>query len=46
MPREKEPEAIGDGVDSRRIGERIWIYQAQCKRQFGSEAEYIILTAG
>ncbi len=46
MPREKEPETIGDGFDSSRVGERTWIYQAQYERQFGSEAEYIILTAG
>lgn len=46
MPREKAPDAIGNGVDSRRIGERIWIYQTQYERQFGTETESIILTAG
>lgn len=36
-------EAIGDGVDGRRIGERVWIYQAQFARRFGTAAEYIAI---
>jgi NADPH:quinone reductase len=34
-------EAVGDGVDPTRIGERVWIYQAQYGRRFGTTAEYV-----
>jgi NADPH2:quinone reductase len=34
---------IGDGVDKARIGERVWIWNAQWKRPFGTAAEYIVL---
>lgn len=34
-------EAVGDGIDSGRIGERVFIYQAQYGRRFGTAAEYI-----
>lgn len=33
----------GDGVDEARIGERVWIWNAQWKRPFGTAAEYIVL---
>ena len=36
-------EAVGDGVDASRIGERAWIYQAQYGRRFGSAAEYVAI---
>ena len=36
-------EAVGDGVSNDRIGERVWIYEAQYGRRFGSAAEYIAL---
>jgi len=36
-------EAVGDGVDSKRIGERVWVYQAQFARRFGSAAEYVAI---
>ena len=36
-------EAVGDGVDAGRIGERVWIYQAQFARRFGTAAEYVAL---
>jgi NADPH2:quinone reductase len=29
-------EAVGDGVDANRIGERVWVYQAQYARRFGT----------
>ena len=38
-------EAVGDGVDEARIGERVWIYQAQYGRRFGTAAEYIAIEA-
>jgi NADPH:quinone reductase-like Zn-dependent oxidoreductase len=34
-------EAVGDGVDSSRVGERVWVYQAQFARRFGTAAEYV-----
>jgi len=36
-------EAVGDGVDSSRVGERAWLYQAQFARSFGTAAEYIAI---
>jgi NADPH2:quinone reductase len=36
-------EAVGDGVDSARVGERVWIYQAQYGRRFGTAAEYVAI---
>ena len=36
-------EAVGHGVSSARIGERVWIYQAQFGRRFGSAAEYVAI---
>jgi NADPH2:quinone reductase len=36
-------EAVGDGIDKARIGERVWIYQAQYGRRFGTAAEYIAI---
>jgi NADPH:quinone reductase-like Zn-dependent oxidoreductase len=36
-------EAVGHGVDSSRIGERVWIYQAQYGRLLGSAAEYVAI---
>ncbi len=38
-------EAVGEGVDVRRVGERVWIYQAQYGRRFGTAAEYVALDA-
>ena len=34
-------EAVGDGVSGSRVGERVWIYQAQFGRSFGTAAEYV-----
>ena len=36
-------EAVGDGVNSARVGERVWIYQAQYGRRFGTAAEYVAI---
>ena len=36
-------EAIGDGVDDSRIGERVWVYQAQFARRFGTAAEFVAI---
>ena len=33
--------AVGDGVAKSRIGERVWIWNGQWKRAFGTAAEYI-----
>jgi NADPH2:quinone reductase len=34
-------EAVGEGVDINRIGERVFVYQAQFGRRFGTAAEYV-----
>ena len=34
-------EAVGEGVDAKRAGERVWVYQAQFARRFGTAAEYV-----
>ncbi len=36
-------EAVGAGVDDREVGERVWVYQAQYGRRFGTAAEYVSL---
>lgn len=36
-------EAVGDGVDGARIGARVWIWNGQWQRAFGTAAEYIAL---
>ena len=38
-------EAVGDGVPASRIGERVWIYQAQYGRRFGTAAEYVAIAS-
>lgn len=38
-------EAVGEGVDRGRTGERVWIWNGQWKRPFGTAAEYIALPA-
>ncbi|CAN5144103.1 NADPH:quinone reductase [soil metagenome] len=38
-------DAIGSGVDARRIGQRVWIWNAQFGRAFGTAAEYVVLPA-
>ena len=34
---------VGDGVPASRIGERVWVWNGQWKRAFGTAAEYITL---
>jgi NADPH2:quinone reductase len=34
-------EAVGEGVSPQRIGDRVWVYQAQYGRRFGTAAEYV-----
>jgi NADPH:quinone reductase len=38
-----EIDMVGDGVDRARVGERVWIWNGQWKRAFGTGAEYIVL---
>ncbi|WP_207484119.1 NADPH:quinone reductase [Arenibaculum pallidiluteum] len=38
-------EAVGPGVPAGRIGERVWIWNGQWQRPFGTAAEYIVLPA-
>jgi NADPH2:quinone reductase len=37
--------AVGAGVDKGRIGQRVWIWNGQWQRAFGTAAEYIALPA-
>jgi len=39
-------EAVGAGVDKSRIGERVWIWNGQWQRAFGTAAEFISLPSG
>ena len=36
-------EAVGSGVDAARVGQRVWIWNGQWRRQFGTAAEYVAL---
>jgi NADPH2:quinone reductase len=36
---------VGPGVDPGRVGERVWVYNGQWQRPFGTAAEYIALPA-
>ena len=38
-------EEVGDGVDASRVGERVWVYQAQFARRFGTAAQYVAVDA-
>ncbi|MDU8942666.1 NADPH:quinone reductase [Ovoidimarina sediminis] len=38
-------EAVGAGVDRARVGERVWLWNAQWQRPFGTAAEYVALPA-
>jgi NADPH2:quinone reductase len=40
-----EIEAVGDGVPASRKGERVWVWNAQWKRAFGTCADYVVLPA-
>lgn len=39
-------EAVGEGVSPDRIGQRVWVYNAQWERPYGTAAEYVSLPAG
>ncbi|MCG8508945.1 MAG: alcohol dehydrogenase catalytic domain-containing protein, partial [Rhodospirillales bacterium] len=39
-------DAVGLGVSPDRIGERVWIYEANCQRAIGSAAEYVCVAEG
>jgi len=41
-----EIEAVGAGVPKSRIGERVWVWNGQWQRPFGTAAEFIVLPAG
>jgi NADPH2:quinone reductase len=36
---------VGDGVSKSHIGERVWVFNGQWKRPFGTAAEYIAIPA-
>ncbi|NNE84582.1 MAG: NADPH:quinone reductase [Alphaproteobacteria bacterium] len=36
-------DAVGEGVDGGRVGQRVWVMNGQWKRPFGTAAEYIVL---
>lgn len=39
-------DAVGEGVAADRMGERVWIYEAQRGRAFGTAAEYVVVPEG
>ncbi len=41
-----EIDAVGEGVNPARIGERVWIYHAALSRPTGTAAQYTVLPAG
>jgi NADPH2:quinone reductase len=38
-----EIDMVGEGVAAARVGERVWIWNGQWKRPFGTAAQYIVL---
>lgn len=38
-------QAVGDGIDEDRVGERVWVYQAQFARRFGTAAEFVAIAS-
>src|SRR4051812_26001070 len=38
-------DAVGDGVDAARVGERVWVYGAQSYRAFGTAAQLTVVPA-
>jgi NADPH:quinone reductase len=40
-----EIEAVGDGVPAARVGERVWVWNGQWRRAFGTAAQSIVLPA-
>lgn len=37
---------VGEGVSSNRVGERVWVWNAQWQRSMGTAAEYVALPSG
>jgi NADPH2:quinone reductase len=40
-----EIDAVGEGVDASRVGERVWVYFAAWQRPWGTAAEYTVVPA-
>ena len=40
-----EIDVVGQGVPQTRVGERVWVWNAQWKRAFGTAAEHVVLPA-
>ena len=38
-------ESVGPGIPHTRIGQRVWVYQAQFARRFGTAAQYVSIAA-
>jgi NADPH:quinone reductase len=38
-------DAVGSGVDAKRVGERVWIYEANFNRAFGTAAQFTCVPA-
>lgn len=38
-------DAVGEGVDSKRVGERVWFYEAQWQRDNGAATDFVCLPA-
>ena len=36
---------VGSGVDAQRLGQRVWLWNAQWGRPFGTAADYVVLPA-
>jgi NADPH2:quinone reductase len=36
-------DSVGEGVDPRRVGERVWVFGAQSYRPFGTAAEFTVV---
>ncbi len=41
-----EIDKLGEGVAQSRLGERVWTFNAQWRRPFGTAAEHVVLPAG
>jgi NADPH:quinone reductase len=41
-----EIDAVGEGVAPQRVGEKVWLYNAQWRRAHGTAAQWIALAAG
>ena len=39
-------DAVGSGVDQSRVGERVWLFESQFRRPFGTGAEYTVQPSG